>query len=244
MPAILDDSSPIGVIKDYSGSVAPSGWLFCYGQAISRTTYSGLFSILNAAGLPYGSGDGSTTFNIPDLRGRAIAGKDDMGGTAASRLTSGGSGITGTTLGNAGGAEAQTLSAAQSGLASHTHTMGNHTHTMTTGGMSANTTHTHGITDPGHGHSSNYTNNFNLAGGGNLAQSTNTFNATLTGANSLVVNATTGISVNTSASIDHTHTGTSAAPSTNTSDAVTAAAAASAHSSTQPTMVLNKIIKY
>lgn len=71
----------IGVVIAYAGNTAPNtSWLLAQGQAISRTTYANLFAIL---GITYGSGDGVTTFNIPDLRGRAIAGVD--GG--ANRLT-------------------------------------------------------------------------------------------------------------------------------------------------------------
>jgi microcystin-dependent protein len=106
---------PVGTIIPFAGATAPAGWLFCFGQAVSRTTYADLYAAItnNGATFPYGSGDGSTTFNLPDLRGRVPAGKDDMGGSAASRLTSGGSGITGTTLGAAGGAETHTLTTAQ-----------------------------------------------------------------------------------------------------------------------------------
>ena len=63
------------------------------------------------------------TIALPDLRGRVTAGKDNMGGTTASRLTSAGSGITGTTLGVAGGTETHTLTAGQSGLPSHSHSL-------------------------------------------------------------------------------------------------------------------------
>lgn len=69
---------------------------------------------------PHGNGDGSTTFNVPDLRGRVIAGRDDMGGTAASRITSAGSGILGNVPGASGGAETVALSSGQN--AAHTHT--------------------------------------------------------------------------------------------------------------------------
>lgn len=99
---------PIGSAIDFFGSTAPnSSFVLAYGQAISRTTYATLFSLF---GTTYGTGDGSTTFNIPDLRGRIIAGKDDMGGSAASRLsstsiTSGGP----TTLGGTGGSDTKTL---------------------------------------------------------------------------------------------------------------------------------------
>jgi microcystin-dependent protein len=87
-----------------------SSFVFPFGQAISRATYAALFA---AMGTTYGSGDGSTTFNIPDLRGRVPAGKDDMGGSTASRITNSGSGIVGTTLGAVGGGESQTLTLGQ-----------------------------------------------------------------------------------------------------------------------------------
>jgi microcystin-dependent protein len=97
---------PLGSSIDYWGGSAPtSAFALAYGQAISRSTYATLFSLFSTT---YGSGDGSTTFNLPDLRGRVIAGKDDMGGSAASRLT--GSFITGpTTLGGTGGSESRQL---------------------------------------------------------------------------------------------------------------------------------------
>src|SRR5208337_1962701 len=72
---------PAGVIVPYAGSTAPSGWLLCYGQQVSTSTYANLYA---AIGTTYGSGSGS--FGIPDLRGRAPFGVDAMGGTAANRL--------------------------------------------------------------------------------------------------------------------------------------------------------------
>lgn len=95
-----------GMIMPYTGVVAPTGWLLCYGQAISRTTYAALYAVMQDS---YGAGDGSTTFNLPDLRGRTIAGKDDMGGVSANRLTNQSGGLDGDTLGAAGGAETHTL---------------------------------------------------------------------------------------------------------------------------------------
>ena len=94
-----------GMMIDYAGATAPTGWLLCYGQAISRSTYASLYSLISTT---YGAGDGSTTFNIPDCRGRTTFGKDNMGGTAANRVTSGVS-IDGTTLGTAGGAQSVTI---------------------------------------------------------------------------------------------------------------------------------------
>ncbi len=114
----IANAVPSGVVLPFAGAAAPIGWLFCYGQAVSRTTYATLFAALGAA---YGAGDGSTTFNLPDLRGRVPGGKDDMGGSAANRLTTAGSGVNGTALGAAGGAETHTLSLAQ--MPAHSHTV-------------------------------------------------------------------------------------------------------------------------
>jgi microcystin-dependent protein len=73
-----------------------------------------------AIGTTYGAGDGSTTFAIPDLRGRAVAGQDDMGGASADRLTNQSGGVDGDTLGASGGAETHTLTTPQ--IPAHTHT--------------------------------------------------------------------------------------------------------------------------
>lgn len=70
---------PTGCVFDYAGSTEPPGYLFCNGIEVSRTTYAALFAVI---GEDYGNGDGSTTFNLPDVRGRVIAGKDDMGGVS------------------------------------------------------------------------------------------------------------------------------------------------------------------
>src|ERR1700716_67500 len=76
---------PVGGLMPYLGSSAPNAnFALPFGQAISRTTYSSLFSLFSP---PFGTGDESTTFNIPDLRGRAVFGLDNMGGSSASRIT-------------------------------------------------------------------------------------------------------------------------------------------------------------
>ena len=100
----------------YAGATEPTGWLFCYGQAVSRTTYAALFAAISTT---YGSGNGSTTFNLPDLRGRVVAGQDDMGGVSADRLTNQTGGLNGDTLGATGGAETHTLTEAQMPLHGH-----------------------------------------------------------------------------------------------------------------------------
>ena len=107
---------PVGAVMPYAGASAPTGWLLCYGQAVSRTTYAALFAAISTT---YGTGDGTTTFNLPDLRGRVIAGQDDMGGSSANRLTNQTGGLDGDTLGATGGAETHTLTEAQMPLHGH-----------------------------------------------------------------------------------------------------------------------------
>ena len=117
---------PSGALMPYAGTSAPTGFLLCDGSAVSRSTYATLFSAISTT---YGAGDGSSTFNLPDLRGRVVAGQDDMGGSSANRLTAQTGGLNGDTLGDTGGSETHTLTTAQ--LASHTHTFSDtDTHTV------------------------------------------------------------------------------------------------------------------
>jgi len=111
---------PTGSIIATAVSAAPAGWLFCAGQAANRTTYAALFA---AIGTTYGAGDGVTTFNLPDLRGRTIAALDNMGGIDAGRLS------WANTLGTSGGTETHTLTTAE--MPSHTHLQNAHSHNMT-----------------------------------------------------------------------------------------------------------------
>lgn len=129
-----------------SNTVPVGGWAWKNGQSLSTTTYGGLFAILG-----YAYGGAGSSFNVPDERGRLKAGNDAMGGaSAANRITSAGSGITGTTTGAVGGAETVSLTAAQ--LASHSH------------GVS-DPGHGHGVNDPGHAHGTqSYVHDY---GGGN-----------------------------------------------------------------------------
>lgn len=95
-----------GSIVMFAGSVAPEGWLICDGSAVSRETYSSLYSVI---GDLYGSGDGSTTFNLPDLTGRVLIGSSSSHPAASS-----------------GGEEVHTLSATE--IPSHSHSVGQHGH--------------------------------------------------------------------------------------------------------------------
>lgn len=77
---------PAGAVCQYAGASAPTNWLFCDGSAVSRTTYANLFT---AIGTTWGSGDGSTTFNIPDARQKFALGKASSG-TGATLASTGG----------------------------------------------------------------------------------------------------------------------------------------------------------
>ena len=104
---------PPGVIVPYGVSAAPTGFLLCNGQAVSRTTYSALFAVVSAL---YGEGNGSSTFNVPDLRGRFIAGWD-AGTEVLTSVTAGM--IVGSPIATVGGTQAVQLTEAQ--MPSHDH---------------------------------------------------------------------------------------------------------------------------
>lgn len=128
--SLVSGGLPPGFVGMWPTTSAPSGWLICDGTAVSRTTYSGLFA---AIGTTYGSGNGSTTFNLPDWRGRAPFGYsatdtdfNAMGKTAGSK----------------------TVTLTTSNLPTHSHTL-DHSHTG--GTTSSDASHTHSIA---HTHSS------------------------------------------------------------------------------------------
>jgi microcystin-dependent protein len=130
---LADQDGSVGACGlDFWGSTAPnSSFAFPAGQAISRTTYATLFSIMSTT---YGSGDGSTTFNLPDKTGRITAMKE----ASATRLTSTYFGGNSASLGAVGGLESQTLGSTQ---------IPGHTHSGNTGNES--NTHTHSTTVAG-----------------------------------------------------------------------------------------------
>jgi microcystin-dependent protein len=113
---------PPGMMMQYAGAAAPTGWVLCNGAAISRATFAALFAII---GTTYGVGDGSTTFNLPDLRSRVPMGA----GT--------GTGLSARALAAVGGAETHLLTVGE--LVGHNH-------------LTTEANHNHGITDPQHHH--------------------------------------------------------------------------------------------
>lgn len=109
-----------GDFKMWLTDTAPTDWLFCYGQAISRTTYAALFAVISTT---FGVGDGSTTFNVPDVRGRVMVGQDDLGGVAANRITAANA------VGVVGGSATHTLVTGEIPSHAHSHDHGSHVHT-------------------------------------------------------------------------------------------------------------------
>lgn len=111
-----------GEVKMWPSSTIPDGWKLCDGSALDRITYATLFNIL---GTQYGAGDGSTSFNIPDLRGRIPTGVD----SSQTEFNA---------MGKKGGAKTHTLTSAE--MPAHTHTQDPHTHTLSgNGGLTDST---------------------------------------------------------------------------------------------------------
>lgn len=192
---------PIGGIIDYYGTTEPAGWLFPNGQAIPAK-YTEAIALIGA--------------NTPDLRGRVVAGLDNMGGASAARLSTSGSlfsAAEATTLGTADGAAAHTLAAAEGSVPIH-----NHTATTSQTGTTWNS----GITT-------------HIIPVGNAGGSASVFNA---GAGAAFVGFNGGWTCYQITSIlDHTHT------MATTVNNHAGAAAAAAHNNVQPTMVMNKLIR-
>lgn len=129
---------PIGAVTEFSvpESFIDNRYVIEDGRAISRTTYSVYFAMV---GTMYGVGDGSTTFNVRDHRGRTSVGVDNMGGTAANR-------VSGLVLGGTGGNANKTLSIAE--MPAHSHVVNSHSHGGATGDISQN--HLHDLQNHAH----------------------------------------------------------------------------------------------
>jgi microcystin-dependent protein len=116
---------PTGAVIAFAGAVAPAGWYLCDGSLKNRITDAVLFNALGGNSSPWGLGDGSTTFNLPDLRGRVVASPDGGAGR-----------LTGWVPGTAGGAAYGQLQAHTHAGADHLHAMADHYHIGANGGQS------------------------------------------------------------------------------------------------------------
>jgi microcystin-dependent protein len=155
-------SMPVGIVQMYAASSTPTNWMVCNGQAISRTVYSVLFALI---GTTYGVGDGSSTFNLPNIQGRVPVGY--MPGNTKFD-----------TMGETGGSETMTISTAN---------LPNHVHTGTTGDDSPDHTH---VYSPG----ANITTAAPAAGSGVIGQlnTSNTSGASTRHQHPFSTSATTG----------------------------------------------------
>jgi microcystin-dependent protein len=228
---------PLGGGIDYWGTTAPnSAFAFPSGQAISRTTYATCFTLL---GTTFGAGDGSTTFNLPDKRGRVSAAWDAMGGTSASRFSP----AFGT------GAGTETVSIAQGNLPALTLTGAalSVSASGTTGSQNANHQHafsgTTGDDSPDHAHGHTAIQGANVAVNTASASATAagfaTANIPTAGANARHQHAYAGATASENANHQHavTVTGTTSAPS------VALGGSGTALANVQPTIVCNYILR-
>jgi microcystin-dependent protein len=237
LDGLIRSAMPVGSVIPFAGASSPDAtWVVCDGSAISRTTYAALFAVL---GTTYGAGDGSTTFNIPNMGGRVPVGLDS-GQTEFDAL------------GETGGAKTHTL--AESEMPSHTHTQNSHNHTQNSHNHTQNQ-HRHSIS---HNHGA-----FNTASGGShthvLNRSTNGVYSSSGSGIQFQGTAYTGDTV-LSTNSNHAHTidvpnftGNSgySTPTNNATTATNQAATATnqntgggnAHNILQPYMALNYIMK-
>lgn len=227
---------PVGSILATARSTAPDGWLLCDGSAVSRSTYAALFA---AIGTTFGSGNGSTTFNLPDLRGRVIAGIDSSQAEFDAR-------------GETGGAKTHTLTSAQ--MPSHSHTAstssaGAHTHTGTTNSAGSHT-HSGSTTNSGaHNHTGLSVDGFPIRWQENSKDGTGNVSSFVSGGgtNPVIASGSSDhshpLSINSAGSHSHTVSVGSAGAHTH-SVTVNSAGSGQAHNNLQPYMALHHIIKF
>lgn len=151
-----------GMVVAFAANVTPTGWLKCNGAAVSRTTYANLFARI---GTTYGAGDGSTTFNLPDLRGETIRGWDDARGIDSGRVIG-------------------SWQDGQNKSHTHTGTTASDAHTHTWSGTTSSNSHTHTVTSVGDSPSGGSSDGVTKAGSTTRTTSSNSHTHTVSGTTS------------------------------------------------------------
>lgn len=228
---------PSGVINMWSTTTAPTGWLICDGTTVSRTTYAALFAVISTT---YGVGDGSTTFTLPNLKGKVPVGRDSADASFD-------------TMGELGGAKTHTLTSTE--MPSHTHTQDSHNHTQ----------NSHNHTQDAHGHTVDAHSHLNYYMTGDAGAHSHTYKSTSvlrgTGSTATITVVAGGTDTSSTAAA-HAHSsiaytgdtspGVSVTAATNQAQTATNQAQTAtnqntggggAHNNLQPYIVLNYIIK-
>lgn len=244
--ATTEQGNPSGAIIMYGGSSAPSGWLTCDGSLVSRTTYSALFGII---GTTFGIGDGSTTFALPDMRGRVPVGVESGSYSGSPRNPNN------NTLGSSAGVDSTQLTTSH--IPSHVHggtaeSSGSHSHTVT-GTTTTDGSHSHGgVTGSALGNHSHTVPNRTIVPGssaGNVFESWSSGNTTSRTHNT----SNSDLSHTHTIGADGSHSHTLSSGATNSTGAHThtvatdggtlLSATPTAVDNRQPYLVLNYIIK-
>jgi microcystin-dependent protein len=203
---------PSGVINMWATTTAPTSWLLCDGTAVSRTTYASLFAVISTT---YGVGDGSTTFNLPNLKGKVPVGRDSGD-------------VSFDSMGETGGAKTHTLTSAE--MPVHTHTQDSHNHTQ----------NSHNHTQDSHNHTQNA--HSHTVDGALVPRGTGSVFRELTdggsGSSNVTSRSQTATNIATTATNQATTAVNVAATATNQN-----AGSGGAHNNLQPYIVLNYIIK-
>ena len=191
-PSWTSAATPAGVVQQYAGAAAPTGYLLCQGQAVSRTTYAALFAVVSTT---YGAGDGSTTFNVPNLQGKIPVGLNSAD-------------LSFDTRGETGGEKTHAIATTELPSHNHTFTGTAHSHTVDPDAFTTVSTgaHTHTVSAASDDLWANYRGTSNNG----LSTGSETYTSSSDGAHTHSINvpSTTSSSTTATGSISNTGSGT------------------------------------